>query len=545
MIELVDLLKTAGQFTIEYLWVPLAIWTIIALPLAVFMHRSDSLPAVYQYHSRVILLFALPLGTVAYNLPAMLSSWTQTATETVKFLVIQNPIGITATSSSGTSSWLAVDSSFWAGMLAFLLIAGALYSLVQLASSVLQLKRMEMDLNFQPLSQDDDLMRTLPKVDKLASKSLIAYSDEASIPFTYGWLTTKIVIPSDLRSDPEELAMAVQHELMHIKHRDYLLNSLLLGIKSVFWIHPLAHYLYNSSQDYREITCDSELLASDHFSKKRYAAFLFDLAQRKPQSNVAMSMAVKPSSLKKRIKIMSEQTFSTSKFRSSLLLTLVFGGLVVLAMACSDITNDGITKQEVEQTQSQVATSEKDNLPLMIVNGEVFANKDKVTRIKPKYIKNIHVLKGKEGTYKYGDKAKNGALEITLNNPEKALSDLKDEEMLIVQKTPPSSTDEVYMSAQNMPELNGGLASLQKKVNYPEEARKANEQGRVIVQFIVDKQGNVKDPQVIQGVSQALDEEAIRVVKQADFEPGTQDGEPVRVQYSLPITFKLSSGDNE
>ena len=98
---------------------------------------------------------------------------------------------------------------------------------------------------------------------------------------------------------------------------------------------------------------------------------------------------------------------------------------------------------------------------------------------------------------------------------------------------------EIFVIVEQMPELIGGLASIQKKINYPEIAKKAGVEGRVIVQFVVDEGGNVQDPQVVRGIGAGCDEEAIRAVKQAKFEPGKQRGKSVKVKMSLPITFKL------
>lgn len=98
---------------------------------------------------------------------------------------------------------------------------------------------------------------------------------------------------------------------------------------------------------------------------------------------------------------------------------------------------------------------------------------------------------------------------------------------------------EVFVVVENMPELIGGLSAIQKDIKYPEIARKAGVQGRVIVQFVVDEQGNVVEPAVIRGIGAGCDEEALRVVRQAKFKPGKQRGKPVKVKMSLPITFKL------
>ncbi|WP_457652900.1 energy transducer TonB [Rhodocaloribacter sp.] len=98
---------------------------------------------------------------------------------------------------------------------------------------------------------------------------------------------------------------------------------------------------------------------------------------------------------------------------------------------------------------------------------------------------------------------------------------------------------EIFVIVEDMPQLIGGLGSLQKKIRYPEIAKKAGVEGRVIVQFVVDEQGRVVDPVVVRGIGAGCDEEAIRAVSQARFKPGKQRGKPVKVKMSLPITFKL------
>ncbi len=109
---------------------------------------------------------------------------------------------------------------------------------------------------------------------------------------------------------------------------------------------------------------------------------------------------------------------------------------------------------------------------------------------------------------------------------------------------PPAEEEEeedFFVVVENMPELVGGMKKLQGCVSYPEMARKAGIEGRVIVQFIVNEQGKVEEPRVIRGIGGGADEEALRCVKQAEFKPGRQRGQPVRVQYSLPVIFKLQN----
>ncbi|WP_069132161.1 energy transducer TonB [Rhodohalobacter halophilus] len=112
---------------------------------------------------------------------------------------------------------------------------------------------------------------------------------------------------------------------------------------------------------------------------------------------------------------------------------------------------------------------------------------------------------------------------------------------------PPSADDaaedeeeeDFFVFVEEMPQLKGDLAKLQAEIEYPELARRAQIEGRVHIQFVVNEQGQVEDPQVIRGIGGGCDEEALRVVKLAEFTPGLQRGKPVRVQYSLPIYFKL------
>lgn len=99
--------------------------------------------------------------------------------------------------------------------------------------------------------------------------------------------------------------------------------------------------------------------------------------------------------------------------------------------------------------------------------------------------------------------------------------------------------DQVFVVVEKQPKLKGGIAGLQKKIEYPEMARKAGIEGRVIVQFVVNEQGEVKNPKVVRGIGGGCDKEALRVVKTAEFTPGMQRGRPVKVQYTLPITFQL------
>lgn len=99
----------------------------------------------------------------------------------------------------------------------------------------------------------------------------------------------------------------------------------------------------------------------------------------------------------------------------------------------------------------------------------------------------------------------------------------------------------VDVTPQMLPNLEEGMAAMQREIVYPMEAKRAGIEGRVIVQFVVDEQGDVVDPVVVRGIGGGCDEEAVRAVETLRFTPGEQRGRTVKVQMTIPITFRLRS----
>ena len=102
----------------------------------------------------------------------------------------------------------------------------------------------------------------------------------------------------------------------------------------------------------------------------------------------------------------------------------------------------------------------------------------------------------------------------------------------------------VYMVCEEMPEFPGGMAECMKwlgaNINYPETAQKNGVQGRVIVQFVVNTDGSIIEPQVARGIDPELDAEALRLINaMPKWKPGKQQGKAVRVKYTLPIAYRL------
>ena len=102
-----------------------------------------------------------------------------------------------------------------------------------------------------------------------------------------------------------------------------------------------------------------------------------------------------------------------------------------------------------------------------------------------------------------------------------------------------------FMVVEKMPEFPGGNAALmqylQKNIKYPAVCRENNIQGRVLIQFIVNRDGTIVEPEVVKSVNPYLDKEALRVISgMPKWTPGEQRGKPVRVKFTVPVNFKLN-----
>ena len=111
---------------------------------------------------------------------------------------------------------------------------------------------------------------------------------------------------------------------------------------------------------------------------------------------------------------------------------------------------------------------------------------------------------------------------------------------------PPADPDEAdedeiatFLPVEDMPQLIGGTKALYERVHYPEMAKQAGLEGKVIVQFVVDREGRVQDPTVLRSIHTLLDEAALEAVRGLRFHPGKQRDRPVSVKMSLPIAFRL------
>ena len=194
-------------------------------------------------------------------------------------------------------------------------------------------------------------------------------------------------------------------------------------------------------------------------------------------------------------------------------------------------------EEEEEEIQEKVEMPEPEALPEEILNTvkvtELLISKDEDVKAEDE-IKTQDELKETETAF--------GATDFDKGTDDRNVVREYKNEVIVEEKKP--EPEQVFTAVEQMPQFPGGDAALMKflrsNINYPQVAMENGVQGRVIVQFVVTKNGSVGEVKVIRSVDRDLDKEAIRLCKSLPkFIPGKMNGQAVNVWYTLPITFKL------
>ena len=198
---------------------------------------------------------------------------------------------------------------------------------------------------------------------------------------------------------------------------------------------------------------------------------------------------------------------------------------------------DQAEEEPEEEVQEKVEMPEPDALPEEILNTvkvtELLIAKDEEVK-KEDEIKTADELKETETAF--------GSTDFDQGTEDRNVVREYKNEVIVEEKKP--EPEKVFTAVEQMPQFPGGDAALMKylsnNINYPQIAMENGVQGRVIVQFVVTKNGTVGEVKVIRSVDRDLDKEAVRLCKSLPkFIPGKMNGQAVNVWYTLPITFKL------
>ena len=194
-------------------------------------------------------------------------------------------------------------------------------------------------------------------------------------------------------------------------------------------------------------------------------------------------------------------------------------------------------------------TKKKGEEPLLIVDDKI-ATIEQVRALPRDAVARVATMREKAAIRSYGEKGKYGALIITTVKHQEEMDNEEYPARIIGANSTIdlgfAKADNVFDEVDEMPQFPGGMAGmmqyLSQNIRYPQDAREAGAQGRVIVSFIVEKDGSISNARVAKSTYSSLDEEALRVVSNMPkWTPGKQNGEAVRVKYSIPVSFRLGN----
>lgn len=134
--------------------------------------------------------------------------------------------------------------------------------------------------------------------------------------------------------------------------------------------------------------------------------------------------------------------------------------------------------------------------------------------------------------------------DIKVNLDVEVTDETKVETIVVQAEEAKEETDEIFTVVEESAAPKGGMQAFYKfvgeKIKYPAQARRMGIEGRVFVEFVINKDGSLSDVRAIKGIGAGCDEEAVRIVQSSPaWSPGKQRGKPVKQRYTLPIIFKL------
>lgn len=569
---LFELLETVGRAMLQPVIVPVLAWTVLALPLWWLVERTDRIHPYGKYRLLQLILAALPLGILATGLAELLPESTTISPVTAPAVTVLPPIqsvDVTA-ATSPTWSWMHL-----VGLLAAAAAGLALVRLGQLALDGVAALRVKSEVDESPNTQLDTVLGELVQSLGIRRPVQAAVKPEATVPMTLGGARPTILLPPELTKKPDALRTTLVHECVHIRRWDDLAYLIERFVGAVFFVHPLVAWLCEDIEQARERACDAAVLDDGYASASAYARLLAAFANGSDPNRLgALSLSESPSSLTDRIDAMRAPLSTLLSSRLGLTTTLAIVGIVLTlgVVACSD--SMGPTGTELDGTSAaqdttfavvgddpeligglealQESVSYPEASRKAGVEGRVIV---RFTVDKDGAVENPEVVRGvneqlneaaiaavKAQEFEPG-KQDGDPIRVQMTLPVKFRLDGSDHPDATISKRKAADDlagDDVFVVVEDQPTLKGGMDALRESVRYPEMARKAGIEGRVIVQFVVNENGGVVRPTIVRGVHKMLNEAAIEAVRAQEFEPGRQQGEPVKVMMSLPVTFEKS-----
>ena len=392
----------------------------------------------------------------------------------------------------------------------------------------------------------------------------------------FSWMRYIVISETDLKESGHHILV---HEMAHIHYRhswDLLLAEACAWLQ---WFNPAIWLLKQELQNIHEYEADEEVLRQG-INAKEYQMLLIKKAVGARLYSIANSF--NHSSLKKRITMMIRKK-SNPWARAKYLYVLPLAAVTVAAFARPEISQplDEISSVKVNDLSAVLETyadknvsnpAEKTKLKMKVVDEKgkpiiaatvLVANTTNgtITDENGNFTLEVGTDQSIQVAY-IGMSTVNMSVKDCLKKADQTIvlteSDTK-KDVKVVAPAPQAVTsdDQTFSVVEQMPEYPGGMRAglefMARNLRYPTKAREAGKQGRVIVQFVVRKDGSLSDFKVLRPVDPWLDAEAIRVIStMPKWKPGMQDRKPVSVKFTLPVTFMLEgtnskpkAGDND
>ena len=392
--------------------------------------------------------------------------------------------------------------------------------------------------------------------------SILCLHEEQIAPFS--WM--HYIVAS--RKDIEESGVAILcHELGHI-HNHHTFDLILTEVALILqWFNPAIWLMRRELQTIHEYEADEAVLDYG-IDAKSYQLLLIKKAAGSRLQSITNSLH--QSSIKKRITMMLKKK-SNPWARAKYLLAVPVAALsvAVLSTPQASALSKEISECKVSEFFANHQISDQKNTPkveIRTVSGTAEIDKDviffvdgkrveSIDDINPENIDHMEVLKDKDAMAKFGITDARGVILITTKSSGQTIHLKLDSVPSTKGQFQPSAEGEFHPAViivdpalpmvEDMPEYPRGMEAMMKFVaenlKYPEQMQKDKVEGRVLLSFVVEKDGSVTNIEEVQSPHPVLTEEAIRVVKlMPKWKPGKQDGKEFRVQFNLPITFRLN-----
>ena len=396
----------------------------------------------------------------------------------------------------------------------------------------------------------------------------ICVSGNADVP-PFSWMHYIVMNQSDYA---ERNAAILAHERGHIRLRHSWDLLLVDTLTSLQWFNPAMWMLRSDLRAIHEYEADGEVLSLG-INARQYQYLLITKAAS--IGGYSLANGISHSTLKNRINMMLHKKSSQTSLLKLLALVPIVGlALAVNAEKVQDVvyTNtvapsaEELVNEEILQAEPQPAevVDEAKNKPITFQ--VVFSPEDSPIAGVPvlivetgKPVKSAET--DKDGKFVLDNPVVGSLVTFTVVNYSKGIRITKDmvakgdvvkvafganrSEKEESEGTP--DPNKAYDMVDEMPQFPGGPSALfeflSKNIQYPKEAEDANLQGRVIVSFVVEKDGSVSNAKVVRPIDPLLDAEALRVVNSMPkWIPGKQNGEAFRVKYTIPVTFRVEGG---